>query len=101
MSAYRDVRPIVLEKSHERPGIELVKGQPSPLVLPWFVHLIVQPSEHIRRLVHHVDVCPGVEVAEHFGSVFESIDMANLASCSKLDYRAFDGLGRPHMAGAG
>ena len=100
MGADDNIRSFLLEQLHEGPRIEFVERQSAPLVLPWFVEIVIQPSQNIRHAVDHLDISLGIKVAKHLVRIFQDVDVADLPHRPHADQRAFDGLGGAKVARA-
>lgn len=83
--AYRPDGIVLLDQLNERSGVELIPRQPSALVLPGFIQVIVEEAQRLGRAVDQVDIGLLIQTAEHLRGVVERIDVANVAGafCTK------------------
>ena len=78
-------------------GVEPVERQPDLLVLAGDVEMVVEPAEHLGRLVDQVDVGLGIEVAEDVVGVLEHVEVLDLGGQAPDLQRLLDRVGRPKV----
>ena len=63
--------------------------------------MVVEPAEHLGRLVDQVDVGLGIEVAEDVVGVLEHVEVLDLRGQASDLQRFLDGVGRAEVPGPG
>jgi hypothetical protein len=97
--AYRPDGIVTLDQLDEGSGVELIPRQPSALVFPGFVQVIVEQAKRFGRVVHQVDIGLLIQAAEHLRRVVERVDVANVAGAFRTN-GLFDCLRGAEVAGA-
>ncbi len=101
MRADRNVGLVLVQELDEWNGVEPVKGEPDFLVSAGDVEMIVEPAQHLGRLVDQVDIGLGVKMTEDVVGVLEHIEVLNLGGQATDLQRLLDRVGRTKVACAG
>ena len=97
MGADREVGLVPLEELDEGDGVELLERNLEAVVPVGLIRDVVEPAEHLRHRVDHVDVGLGVEAAEEGVGEFQGVDVVNRLDGPRLDEGPLERLPRADM----